>query len=139
MIESVPFIAASRVRATGASANSIPRAAQRAARSRASPTGAVLRSTMQAPLGRRGRSVPQTAATSGPPGSDRNTTSASPPSVSIDCAARTPSAARRFNGAGSRSSAMTGAPLFAARLRHIGSPMTPSPTNPSGPDTLPNP
>ena len=34
---------------------------------------------------------------------------------------------------------MTGAPLFAARLRHIGSPMTPSPTNPSGPDTLPNP
>src|SRR5262245_4855777 len=42
----------------------------------------------------------------------------------------TPSAARRFRGAASRSAAMTSRPLLRARLRHIGSPMVPTPMNP---------
>jgi hypothetical protein len=46
MIESVPFFAASRVRATGASAKYTPRAEKRDCRSRVSATVTVLRSMM---------------------------------------------------------------------------------------------
>src|SRR5262245_19021974 len=42
----------------------------------------------------------------------------------------TPSAARRFNGASSRSAASTSMPLLRARFLHIGSPMVPTPMNP---------
>ena len=90
MIESVPFAAASRVRATGASANAMPRAANRAASSRASATGAVLRSTTHAPALSTGRISAPTAATSAPPGSERKTISDSRASAVTDGAARTP-------------------------------------------------
>jgi len=42
----------------------------------------------------------------------------------------TPSAASRWSGAASRSAASTSRPLLRARLRHIGSPMVPTPINP---------
>src|SRR5260370_28532050 len=42
----------------------------------------------------------------------------------------TPSAASRFSGASSWSAARTCRPLLRARLRHIGSPMVPTPINP---------
>src|SRR5262245_41367598 len=50
--------------------------------------------------------------------------------ISSSEALLTPSAARRWSGAGSWSSASTSRPLLRTRLRHIGSPMVPTPMNP---------
>ncbi len=48
-----------------------------------------------------------------------------------EAAAATPNSARRVKGSGEISQPSTEAPLFWARCRHIGSPITPSPTKPS--------
>src|SRR6185436_16109240 len=70
-----------------------------------------------------------TSSTSLPPGSDRKIVRHSAAISPID-AVLTPSASSRFKGAASRSAASTFSPLFFARLRHIGSPMVPTPMNP---------
>ena len=68
--------AASRVRATGASAKCTPRAAKRSCSSRVSVTGEVLRSTTVLPERRNSIRLPgpaQMRFSSSPPGSERNT------------------------------------------------------------------
>src|SRR5476651_224426 len=71
----------------------------------------------------------QISRTSLPPGRDRKMVRHSA-TISSSEALFTPSAASRCNGAASRSIASTTIPLFFARLRHIGSPMVPTPMNP---------
>src|SRR5262252_4296682 len=136
MMLSVPSRAACAVRAIGASAKAAPRDAKAWPSSRASATGQVLMSTTVWPGCTRAASPPpprQTARTCGSPGRHRNTISARLPSSATEAAACTPSAARAASGAGRSSKASTVAPDFLARFRHIGWPMTPSPTNPSTP------
>src|SRR6476659_8956560 len=70
-----------------------------------------------------------TSSTSLPPGSDRKMVR-QPATISSIDALLTPSAASRFSGSGLRSVASTLSPLLRARLRHIGSPMVPTPINP---------
>src|SRR5882757_2217055 len=70
-----------------------------------------------------------TSSTSLPPGNDKKIVRQLA-TISSSVAAVTPSAARRCKGALSRSAASTCRPLFLARLRHIGSPMVPTPMNP---------
>src|SRR5262245_4235098 len=70
-----------------------------------------------------------TSSTSLPPGSDRKMVRQLA-TISSSDALFTPSAASRFSGSELRSAARTVAPLLRARLRHIGSPMVPTPTNP---------
>src|SRR5204863_3326566 len=64
-----------------------------------------------------------------PPGKDSRTVRQLAAMSSSD-ALFTPSAASRLSGASSRSAANTSRPLLRARLRHIGSPMVPTPMNP---------
>ncbi len=139
MMLSVPSRAACAVRAIGASAKAAPRAPKAWWSSRASATGQVLMSTTVWPEATRAARPPsapaprQTARTWGSPGRHRNTISARRATSAAEPAACTPSAASAASGAGRSSKATTVAPDFLARFRHIGSPMTPSPTNPSTP------
>src|SRR5216683_6032727 len=71
----------------------------------------------------------QTCSTSLPPGSERRIVRQLL-AISSSEALSTPSAASRLSGASSRSAASTFRPLLRARLRHIGSPMGPTPINP---------
>src|SRR5216683_8141203 len=71
----------------------------------------------------------QTCSTSLPPGSERKIVRQLA-AISSSEALSTPSAASRLSGASSRSAASTFRPLLRARLRHIGSPMVPTPINP---------
>jgi hypothetical protein len=90
---SVPSLAASRVRATGESANWMPRAEKRASSSRARFAGVVERSTTQLPGRRWVSRLPDpkhTACTCCPPGSDRNTMSARSATSRIESAGITP-------------------------------------------------
>ncbi len=75
----------------------------------------------------------QTARTCGSPGRHKKTISARRATSAVEVAACTPSGASAASGAGRSSKATTVAPDFRARFRHIASPMTPSPTNPSTP------
>src|SRR5262245_50546876 len=70
-----------------------------------------------------------TSSTSLPPGSERKIVRQLA-TISSSEAACTPSAASRLSGAASRSAASTFRPLFLARLRHIGSPIVPTPMKP---------
>src|SRR5882724_3835503 len=94
--------------------------------------GEVLRSiTVQPSLALEARppSPRQTCSTSLPPGKE-SMMIRQLSTISSSEALLTPSAARRFKGPSSRSAASTSRPLLRARLRHIGSPMVPTPINP---------
>ena len=132
--ESVPSTAAWRVRATGASANWMPRAEKRAARSRAMLTGVVDRSTTRPPGLRCVSRLPaprHTACTCGPPGNERNTMSACSATSRTDSAGATPAWSIWASASRSLSNARTSWPDLAARLRQIGAPITPRPMKPS--------
>src|SRR5260370_9615978 len=134
MIDSVPSFAAWAVRATGASAKSAPRAANAWPRSRASATGVVLMSTTVWPERTRATrpSGPRpTARTCGSPGRHMKTISARAATSAAEPAPATPSPASAASGSARWSNATTAAPDFLARLRHMASPITPSPMNPS--------
>src|SRR6218665_2294830 len=133
MTANVPACAAARVRATGASANFACLAANSAASCLVPSTDEVPRSTTICP-GRADASKPacwrQSCATIAPEGSERNTVSDwAITAEALPCPC-TPSAAKRCNGAASRSNAKTCAPDLRARWRQMGSPMTPKPMNP---------
>src|SRR5205814_9683323 len=94
--------------------------------------GDVLRSITVQPstaLEMRPPSPRQTCSTSLPPGKDSRIVRQLA-AMSSSEALFTPSAASRSSGAESRSAASTSRPLLRARLRHIGSPMVPTPMNP---------
>src|SRR5262245_4144729 len=132
MMESVPSMAACRVRATGASAKALALPSNSAYRRRARLTGEVLRSMTVQPSLALATSPPsprQTCSTSLPPGRDNRMVRQLSAISSID-ALLTPSAVSLLSGASSRSAASTARPLLRARLRHIGSPMVPTPMNP---------
>ncbi len=134
MMLSVPSRAAWAVRATGASANCAPRAAKATASSRARATGQVLMSTTVWPARTSEASPPaprHTARTCGSPGRHRKMISARATRSAVDGAAVTPSRPSASSGAGRVSWATTASPDFFARLRHIASPITPSPMKPS--------
>ncbi|MPM90444.1 hypothetical protein SDC9_137565 [bioreactor metagenome] len=133
MMLSSPRCAASRVRATGASANSTPMAASFSPTSRADATVVVLRSTIT--CGLRGpdvRPLPPrlTACTAGPPGSERNTMSASCASSARLATRRASVSFTASNAASLLSNASTTPGCLSAMLRHIGPPITPRPTKP---------
>src|SRR5229473_844828 len=71
----------------------------------------------------------QTCSTSLPPGKDSRIVRQLA-AISSSEALFTPSAASRLSGTWSRSAARISRPLLRARLRHIGSPMVPTPMNP---------
>src|SRR5262245_7234175 len=130
---SVPAAAASRVRATGASENSIPAAASRTPTARASATLVVLRSTTispRLPLAAMPALPKQTSLTCCPLGRERKTMSDAAATSAMEPAARAPEAATSRSAAGLRSKAWTGAGCFLTRLQHIGAPMTPRPMKP---------
>ena len=129
MIESSPFAAASRVRATGASAKKMPLAVRRAPISRVSATEEVLVSTTHWPGFRCGSNAATTPAIAFPSGSDIRIRSARS-AICSSVAAVTPSDARRASGSGRRSDARIGLPPRRARWPHMGSPMTPRPMKP---------
>src|SRR5437899_1983872 len=94
--------------------------------------GDVLRSITVQPstaLEMRPPSPKQTCSTSLPPGKDSRIVRQLA-AISSSEALFTPSAASRVSGASSRSAAKISRPLLRARLRHIGSPMVPTPMNP---------
>ena len=130
MIDSSPRAAASRVRATGASANRMPLAVSRAPISRVSATEEVLVSTTHWPGLRCGSSAATTLAIALPSGSDSRIRSASAAIRATD-AAVTAFEASRSSGSGRRSYARIGLPARRARWPHIGSPITPRPIKPN--------
>src|SRR5580658_1734325 len=128
-----PCCAASRVRATGASAKSMPTAARRAAILRVSATGDVPQSTTSRIRPRIAAIPPaprHSASTSRPLGRERKTRSVRLASSASEAQGATPSAATRRNGSGRRSTAYTGSLHFLAKLTQIGSPMVPTPITP---------
>src|ERR1700758_1242472 len=72
----------------------------------------------------------QTASTCGPPGSERKITSAAAASASSELAAFALVSDSAAIAEASRSSISTAPACFLATFRHIGPPMTPSPTKP---------
>ena len=128
-----PRMAASRVRATGASAKSMCRSWHWAANSRVSPTGDVLISTKiedafmwaTSPSG-----LQHTDLTASPSGKDKKMSSHWSAKVARLSALATPSSASRSNGSGNKSNPITFDRVFLARFKHMGSPMTPKPTKP---------
>src|SRR6185437_15926278 len=133
MMLSRPCCAASRVRATGASANSMPASARRDASVRVSATGEVPQSTtmrVRPPAVAMPPGPRQTSSTCRPLGSDRKMSSARAASSAIDAQVTTPAAASRSSGSRRRSMAWTLRPALRARLAHMGSPMVPSPMKP---------
>src|SRR5882762_1746639 len=133
MMLSSPRCAASRVRATGASANATPTDARRSASVRATATVVVLKSTMMdgrfktlanpsAPM--------QTCSTCRPPGSDKKTISARSATSCNDLARRALVPSNAAKAAEDMSKAITSPGCLSAMLRHMAPPITPRPTKP---------
>ena len=132
MIESVPSIAACRVRATGASAKRKSFAASVAATARASATLVVERSMTMVPGAACAAISSHTAATCFPPGSERQITRAAFATSATEPAATAPRSAIARTAASDMSNTCTGAPCFFTAFAHIPEPITPRPMKPMG-------